>query len=239
MKINISIDDVSPHQFSSIKVLDRCFELIQTFPDIKFSLFIPIAYWRTTRPDIATKYPLRIDTFPDFCKILANLPEKNFELCYHGLFHGIPGKSDNDEFQNISKEEAIEKFVTMFEITKKANLIHKFKPIFRPPAWRMSPGAITAAKEIGFKVLALSPEDYAKQTYGGEEYNFSKVVYYDIAPVPLLKNLPINCTKDSLEIVYHACEWDKNYLSNDLSNQLLLWLKQHDDVSFEFIENLL
>jgi hypothetical protein len=40
-KVNISIDDISPHPQSSTKVLDRCFELINVFPEIKFSLFIP------------------------------------------------------------------------------------------------------------------------------------------------------------------------------------------------------
>ena len=65
--INISIDDVSPHPHSSIKVLDRCFELINIYPDIKFTLFIPLAYWRTVRPDISTKKPLILSEFPDFC----------------------------------------------------------------------------------------------------------------------------------------------------------------------------
>ena len=113
MKINISIDDVSPHQFSSTKVLDRCFELIQTFPDIKFTLFVPVAYWRTIKPTTTTTEPLRLDTFPDFCKTIKELPQQNFEICYHGLFHGIPGKSDNDEFQSITKEQAIEKFLAI------------------------------------------------------------------------------------------------------------------------------
>ena len=32
--VNISIDDVSPHPKSSTKVLDRCFELIEQFPEL-------------------------------------------------------------------------------------------------------------------------------------------------------------------------------------------------------------
>ena len=43
-KVNISIDDVSPHPLSSVKVLERCYEIIKVFPDVKFSLFVPIAY---------------------------------------------------------------------------------------------------------------------------------------------------------------------------------------------------
>lgn len=233
MKVNISIDDVSPHQFSSTKVLDRCFELIQTFPDIKFTLFVPVAYWRTVKPTTATKEPLRLDAFPDFCKTIKELPQQNFEICYHGLFHGIPGKSDNDEFQSITKEQAIEKFLAMFEIVERAGLSDVFKPVFRPPAWRMSPHAIEAAKEAGIKVLALSPKDYAKQTYSGAEEAFEKVVYFNcVPPFEPLSVYPVN------EIVYHACEWDKNYLSVELSKDLASWLQSQSDVQFKFIGDL-
>ena len=56
--LNISIDDVSPHPLSSTKVLEQCYYLIEKFEDIKFTLFIPLAYWRTMRADIATEQPL-------------------------------------------------------------------------------------------------------------------------------------------------------------------------------------
>lgn len=231
MKINISIDDVSPHPMSSVKVLDRCHELISKFPSIKFTLFIPMAYWRSVKPEIATKYPLRVDAFPEFCKTLHSLNPDNFELCYHGLFHGIPGKSDNDEFQYLNKHEAIEKFILMFKIANEAKL--NMKPVFRPPAWRMSPDAIDAAKECGIKTLALSPKQYAKQTYAGAENTFRKVVYYNCNP-PFDE---LTC-HDSLEIVYHACEWDKNYLSVELSNHLSDWLEKQENFDFCFIEDL-
>jgi predicted deacetylase len=233
MKINISIDDVSPHPLSSVKVLDRCFELIKEFPEIKFSLFIPIAYWRTTRPGIATKQPLIIDQFPEFCKTLRELPASNFEICYHGLFHGIPGQSDNDEFQHLTEEQAISKFNNMFSVVNRANLQNVFKPIFRPPAWRMSPGAIKAAEKVGIKILALSPKDYAKATYQGFENSFPKVIYYNCnPPFDPLAEYPV------VEIVYHACEWDKNYFSIELAKQLRDWLKLYEDISFEFMESL-
>jgi len=233
MKVNISIDDVSPHPLSSIKVIDRCFELIKIFPDIKFSLFIPVAYWRTIKPEIATKIPLRLDAFPEFCQAIRGLPKENFEICYHGLFHGIPGKSDNDEFRDLNREEAIEKFSNIFKVVKHASLEDVFKPIFRPPAWRMSPDAIKVAQEVGIRTLALSPKEYAKATYCGAEENFPKVVYYNCNP-PFDELTPY----PNLEIVYHACEWDKNYLSVELTAQLLEWLKQQKDFSFEFIESL-
>jgi len=233
MKINISIDDVSPHPLSSTKVLDRCFELLEFFPEIKFSLFVPVAYWRTVKPGIATKQPLILSQFPDFCRTIKELPSSNFEICYHGLFHGIPGKSDNDEFQYLTEEQALDKFLNMFEVVKHSNLEDVFKPIFRPPAWRMSPAAIHAAKKAGIRTLALSPKDYAKAIYQGAENEFPNVVYYNCNPPfdPL-------AAFSNTEIVYHACEWDKNYFNEQLSVQLLEWLKQQKDLNFEFIENL-
>lgn len=234
MNVNISIDDVSPHPMSSVKVLDQCFELIKIFPSIKFTLFVPIAYWRTVRPGIATPAPLRLDAFPEFCKTIKELPKENFEICYHGLFHGIPGQNDNDEFHHLSKEQAHEKFSTMFKVVEIAGLQDTFKPVFRPPAWRMSPHAIEAALEAGIRTLALSPKDYAKQTYCGAENSFPRVIYFDCAP-PFE---PLSAHPNT-EIVYHACEWDKNYLSSTLRSELHDWLQQHPEAQFKFIEELL
>jgi predicted deacetylase len=233
--VNISIDDVSPHPKSSTNVLNRCFEIIDVFPDIKFSLFIPISYWRTIKPQIATKNPLQINMFPDFCKEISELPSNNFEICYHGYYHGIPGKSDNDEFQNLNYKDANDRFAAMFEVTKLAKLDKQFKNIFRPPAWRMSPSAIKAARDLGFNLLALSPDDYAKKTYGKEEYNKNDVVYYNCAPP--LKDLAIY---EKTEIVYHACEWDKNYLCANKTHSLIEFLKNNRSViEFKFLEALL
>jgi hypothetical protein len=121
----------------------------------------------------------------------------------------------------------------MFKVVKHANLEGVFKPIFRPPAWRMSPDAIKVAQEVGIRTLALSPKEYAKATYAGEEKNFPKVVYYNCNP-PFDELVPA----PSVEIVYHACEWDKNYLSADLTQQLNSWLKSQSNIEFSFIEEL-
>lgn len=66
IKINISIDDVSPHPRSSKKVLEQCERLIKKFPNIKFTLFIPIAYWRTSG-DTATRNPLYLWENKELC----------------------------------------------------------------------------------------------------------------------------------------------------------------------------
>lgn len=233
MKVNISIDDVSPHPKSSVAVLDRCFELINIFPNIKFSLFVPIAYWRTIRPGVATSNPLRIDLFPDFCNVLRSLPTDNFEICYHGFYHGIPGKNDNDEFENLSKEEAQQKFKKMIQIVQKSNLDKVFKPIFRPPAWKMSPESIDAAKVEGFKILALSPKEKMMSIYAGRQSIFENIVYYNCnPPFDPLSYHEVN------EIVYHACEWDKNYLSKSMIEDLQAWLTIQNNIEFVFMDNM-
>ena len=232
--VNISIDDVSPHPKASIKVLDRCFDIIKVYPEIKFSLFIPISYWRTVRPGIATKNPLQINLFGGFCNFLKSLPNENFELCYHGYYHGIPGKSDNDEFKLIDYAEATKKFNVMFEVVKRAGLYDKFKKIFRPPAWRMSPDAIKAAKDCNFDILALASWDYALKSYAGEDKNFNKVVYETCCP-PLK---PLAMTQKT-EIVYHACEWDRNYLSKKMTDNLINFLKSNENYKFCFLEEMI
>jgi len=234
IKLNVSIDDVSPHPLSSTKVLKKCFRLIDSFPEIKFSLFVPVSYWRTKRPETVTQNPLQIDLYPDFCNELANLPTKNFEICYHGFYHGIPGVSDNDEFEKLDKDTALRVFAAMEEVVNRAGLTNVFKPVFRPPAWRMSPGAISAAKDFGIKILALSPKEYAKKTYAGKEIDFDKVVYYNVNPPfdPLI-------LKEDTEIVYHACEWDKNYLSDTMVDDLINTLKESEaSIDFCFMEEM-
>ena len=230
-KINISIDDVSPHPRSSKKVLKQCNYLVSQFPNIKFTLFIPIAYWRTFG-DTATNKPLYLWEDKELCDTLKNLNGNNFELGYHGFFHGIPGRSNNDEFKYVTHEEALRKISFMNDGLKKAGLYEKFKKIFRPPAWRMSSGAIKAFKNKDFEILALSKQQYALDVYKGEQNDFPKVNYYNLNPpfIPL-KELD----EEQLNIVYHACEWDKNYLDMKKAEELSNFLKTIDEKEFIFM----
>ena len=196
-------------------------------------MFVPISYWRTKRPETFTEQPLQIDLYPDFCNELLNLPKENFEVCFHGFYHGIPGVSDNDEFEKIDKETASKIFVAMKEVVKRAGLEKLFKPVFRPPAWRMSSAAIEAATDHGIEILALSPKEYAKKTYSGAEEKFRKVVYYNVNP-------PFDPLQffERTEMVYHACEWDKNYLSKSMTEELSRFLElEKDNIDFCFMED--
>ncbi len=233
--VNISIDDVSPHPLASTKVLQRCHELIRVFPSIKFTLFIPTAYWKTMRPNLSTENPLQIDLFEDFCNELRDLPEENFELGYHGHYHGIPGKSDNDELQYLEYDQTDSIIDAMFEVAKRANLKHRFKPIIRPPAWRMSPGAIRRFRDRGFKVLALSPDDYCTKVYEGEHLKKDDVVLYNVNPP--LKDFDLF---EKTEMVFHASEWDRNFLSEEMCESLKQFLiKNKDQIDFCFMQELL
>jgi|TARA_R110001592_G_scaffold108519_2_gene303092 hypothetical protein len=236
-KVNISIDDVSPHPRSSIIVIDQCERIIKDFPDVKFTLFVPLAYWRTIPlpPESVSNKPFRVDAFPDFCKFIKDLPPENFEIAYHGLLHGIPGQSNNDEFKTISLEEARDKFSTMKALSKNAGLDNTFKNIFRPPAWRMSPGSFQAAEEAGIDILALSPKDYAVESYNGADKKFKKVVYYNVnPPFDPFSLYPLT------EIVYHACQWDKNYLDKDKADDLINFLKTHKaEIDFCFMDEMI
>ena len=236
-KINISIDDISPHPKSSVRVLERCFELIDIFPTIKFTLFVPVCYTRLGQ----ISFP--ISEYPNFCKIIKKLPKDNFEIGYHGYRHGItpddnPAKvrvSNNDEFKYLNYNQAMEKFVNIDKEIEKTDLVNVFKPIFRPPAWKMSPDSLRAADDWGVEILALTP-DIEHGSYGGAEKIYeSKIVYYNVNP-------PFNKLKlyKKTEMVYHACEWDDNYLSKELTKDLESFLlKNKDKIEFCFMEGLL
>ncbi len=232
-RVNISIDDVSPHPKASIKVVDRCFDILKVFPEAKFTLFVPIAYWRTKRAGVVTQDPLVLWKYPDFCDFVRSLPKDNFEICFHGYYHGIPGENDNNEFLDITYDEARKRSQSMKRQVLKANLQDVFKPIFRPPAWRMGPAAWDALNDEGFELFAVSDIDYALESYQGKDKQY-KSNYSTVFPP--FRELEI---KESCGIVYHACEWDRNYLSKNMTNDLLDFLGLHkDDIEFVFMEKL-
>ena len=236
-KVNISIDDVSPHPRSSLEIIDQCNRIINIFPDAKFTLFVPAAYWRTMRPGVSTMHPLQLDLFPDFCQSLIDLPKENFEIGYHGFYHGIPGKTDNDEMRYLSYEDCIQMLNAIFEVIKRAGLEDTFSSILRPPAWRMSHSCFDACRDKGVKILALSPDKYddGSLDYGDKADEFKNVVYYNVCPpYKKLELFP------KTEMVYHACDWDKNHLNKKNTDDLISFLKpRKENIKFCFMEGLL
>ena len=219
-RVNISIDDVTPHPRSSIAVVNQCRRILERVPSAKFTLFVPTAYWRTipSPPESYCESPYFLHQHPDFCRQLAQLPEESFELGFHGHHHGIPGKSNNDELKDVDFETATEIYRKMFSVVDAAGLGERFKMMLRPPAWRLSPAAFDAARGV-FDMLALNPDPMYRDVYRDKQFDdhwSSRVVFQDAAP-PIVK-FPDEW--DSLEIVTHACEWDRNYLSVILADQI-------------------
>jgi len=248
-RLNISIDDVSPHPNASDKVLDRCFELIKVFPKIKFTLFVPCAYWRTLGSPTPVKYkwskegalinqktkePLFLDRFPDFCDRIRNLNPEHFEIGFHGYLHGIPHVSNNDEVAAVNYEQARDVFLKMFKMINSTALKNVFKPIFRPPGWRMSPDAIKAASDIGMEIFALGSFDYAINSYQNQDKKVQTVYETCSPPISHLK------LTNRTEIVYHSCEWLDNYLSPKYTNELSTFIKKNrEQIKFCFMEDML
>ena len=235
MKVNISIDDVSPHPLSSLNVIEKCNRILEKFPSAKFSLFVPSAYWRTMRIDVSTQIPLQLDLFPEFCDALRNLTRETYEIGYHGFYHGIPHQNDNNEMRDLDYESMIELISAMREVSRRSNLYDIFKPMIRPPAWRMSPAAFDACKDSEINLLALADIDYALESYDGKDKEFNHVTYANMYPPQKeLKHADYAC------IVYHACEWDKNYLSDENVDNLLEFLTNYkDDIEFCFMEDMI
>jgi len=222
MKLNISIDDVSPHQQSSTKVLSQCHRIIEKYPEAKFTLFVPTAYWRTIGLQ-RTDSPLPISYFTDFLIEMRQLPKENFEIGYHGHHHGIQGISNNDEFKNLDEEKANEIVNNMMNEALIGNI--PFSPIFRPPAWKISESAAIVLANNGIKIFALHPHFKVKVPSG------CKVVMANANP-PFT---PLDPSLDNMELVYHACEWDANYLSNKMVDDLFEFLERKKEIDFCFM----
>lgn len=220
-KVNISIDDVTPHPRSSIRVIENCERILKRVPSAKFTLFVPTAYWRTISapPESVCERPMTLADHPEFCDHLRLLPEESYEIGFHGHHHGIPGSSNNDELKTVNFDAAKNIYARMFAATHEAGLASKFKMILRPPAWRLSPGAFDAARGV-FDILALNPDPMYFDVYREKQYEDfwkERIVYQDAAP-PIV---PFPSEWETLEIVTHACEWDRNYLSQRLADEII------------------
>ena len=191
-----------------------------------------MAYFRFGRH--ATERPLRLRNHPEFCQQLKDLDSEVFELCYHGYHHGRPTlQTSNDEFHELKYDEARSLFGLMFEEAEESGIINIMKPYFRPPAFRMSPESICAAKDSGIELLALNPEERYMQTYKGAQEKISFITYSDFGPphIPLAKT-----EGGKAQVTYHACEWLDNYLSEKNAKQLSEHLESCVDVEFSHLK---
>jgi hypothetical protein len=174
-----------------------------------------------------------LENYPEFCEVIKNLSKKHFEIGWHGYNHSTD-KSNGDEFRYLDKSGAITLFEKMFAVASAVDMFHLFKPIFRPPSLYMSPASFDAAKEMGIKVLALSPKEVKTREYMGQDKNFDRVVYYTCNP----PDRPLKLSEKT-EIFYHACEWDRSYLNKEKTEELNKFLEcNREDIQFVFLMDM-
>ena len=99
----------------------------------------------------------------------------------------------------------------------------------------MSPATFDVCKDVGIKVLGLyDGQDEYLEVYDGKDKEFDKVIYANVMP-------PIHPLSlfEKTEIVYHACEWDKNYLDKEKVEDLRIFLDDHkEDIEYCFMEEM-
>ena len=92
---------------------------------------------------------------------------------------------------------------------------------------------ILGAGRVGSSLAStLSKQQYALDVYKGEQNDFPKVNYYNLNP-PFIPLKVLD--EEQLNIVYHACEWDKNYLDMKKVEELSNFLKIIDEKEFIFM----
>ena len=186
-KLNISIDDVSPHPRSSTAVLKQCERIIKKYPQAKFSIFIPLAHWRTRRPEVATRHPFIISDYPDFCDTLRNLPRDNYEICYHGYYHGIQGENDNNEFLDMNYDQASERFNLMKDVVKKAKLEEVLSQYLDLQTGKLGPEAWDALSDGGIELFAINDDEKVCKHMVVEKTNIGSIialVLHPLSPYP-------------------------------------------------------
>lgn len=238
--IIVSIDDICPHDYSGLKAINTCLSLIKKYPNMKFIFFIPLAYKRISGRveilsekdksivNIINKEPLFLSKYKDYCDILKSLPENNFQFGYHGYFHSKPvncwPRSNNNEFEELNYSETMEKINLMNKEIDESGLNGRFSKIFRPPGWKISNEAIKAFLDSGYS-LHLNKE--TKYDFSNIE-NKNNIYYFDFSP----PETPLENKDGDTHVVYHACEWLKNYITTEQIENLLEFNK---DYKLEFM----
>lgn len=110
----------------------------------------------------------------------------------------------------------------------KSNLYERFSKIFRPPGWKISNQAINAFIDKGFTLHLHKDIPYDLT----DVQNTNKIYYCDYMPPEIPLN---NSDKKFFHIVFHACEWLKNFLSVE-SCELVMNFFKNKNLAFRFLE---
>jgi len=224
LKINVSIDDVSPHKKIGLDAVHRILNVIDKFSGLKVSLFIPTAIRRYASGD---KKSYCLEDYPKFVDQLKALPPANFEICYHGHKHGNKShRKNNDEFRYLKRRDALDILNRSRQIFDHVGL--KARKVFRPPGFWLSKDSFGACSDFGIKVLALHRAKRYRKCYKGCHETYNHVVYVS-------KQKPD--FPNEFEMLYHAGRDQKDCFNKRKSRELIEILnKKKEKISFIFME---
>lgn len=206
MKINISIDDISPMPENCL-IFEQCEKLIQFYPNIKITLFLIMAQKKMNEDQI-----YYFDKNILFLNKIKNLSPINYEFAWHGWHHSYKDMSNNDEFKYLNTNDTKDIFNKMKDMADSSGILSRMESIFRPPAFWINKESACALNQSGITHFALSQlEHHIKYYYeNGQNWNFGETNYFDIMP-PIIK-----CKrKELMSVVFHAGIYSKNFLNAD------------------------
>lgn len=222
---SLTLDDMSPHPKAGLNFesIGWCNRLIDEFPDIKITLFVPAAYARLgEKPYYLTKNL-------EWVKRVNDLPSKNYQIGLHGYFHRrVDGKHDpsnNDEVQFVSYAQMQHLIDLMEQEFKNAGLKHAM--LFRSPGWKISIQATMALNMRGYLVSGL--DDY---------YKIIKPKWPHIKWISANWNMYEQCDVSGNVIACgHTSNWTKNYFEEKRYN-LVKDLLNKEKFAFKFVNEI-
>jgi hypothetical protein len=96
----------------------------------------------------------------------------------------------------------------------------------------MSPDAFSALSASGFELFAIT--NLRLDSYQGAQKEYLCTFSDQFPPFAPLR------IEEKCGIVYHACEWDRNYMSREYTEELKRFLLEEEkDIEFCFLEEML
>lgn len=233
VKYNLNLDDLVP-AFSKFSYLEH---LIELFPEIKITAFLPIANGELGRNQHILRHP-------GWCERVRQLPKANFEVAIHGYRHSYtvstgPHRIRVPEFKLLTKPEAIKLLQECEQVFQEAKI--EFIRGFRPPRWEMSEGTARALEELKYLFLSDSPRFYEAhqdikipRVFANSDINENE----EYVEVKSYRHLLLN----SQDYYVHRGHFISNSCENDLIPETLANIEQtissFDEVSFKFLSEI-
>jgi len=204
MKIQVGLDDLCPRPTQSFEQWSNAEKLLDR--GLKVDLFIPFAL---SRDGEEAYHIIDYPEFLDRMEAISALP--GVRLNVHGFHHGW-GNDNNGEFYHGDTDTLKHRLDQIDKDIERTGL--SFHRVFRPPAWRISQGAVDSIIEFGYTHLSIM-SGTAYLEYDHLDFKDLKLHWCNAAP-PYM-GLP----KDDISVTYHMCTWLDNGLTNNNTNELL------------------